>query len=86
MTNTKKRRAMELLHVVAQRRGRRNSGESGSRAGLGRAARTAVIAVEAAALLSIARRIRSGRGRRVLPIAPAAYLARHISTKPQQNS
>jgi len=85
MKNTKKRRAMDLLYFVAQRRGRRNSDDGGS-AGLGRAARTAVIAAEAAALLSMVRRMRSGRGRRVLPIVAAVYLARHIGTKPPQSS
>jgi hypothetical protein len=49
MKNAKKRRAMDLLYFVAQRRSRRNSDDGGSPAGLGRAARTAVIAAEAAA-------------------------------------
>jgi hypothetical protein len=86
MNNTRKRRAMELLDVVAQRRGDRNSGDRGSPAGLGHAARAAAMAVEAATVLSMARRIRSGRGHRVLPIIAAVYLARHIGTRPQQRS
>ena len=84
MKNTRKRRLMELLGVVAQRRDDRVNDGHGSPAGLGRAARTAATAVAAAAVLSMARRIRSGRGRRVLPIVAAIYLTRHLGTRPQQ--
>jgi len=86
MKNTSKRRPVDFLDVVAQRRDGRNSDDSGSPAGRGRAARTAAMVVEAAAALSMARRIRSGRGRRILPIVAAAYLARHIATRPQRRS
>jgi hypothetical protein len=84
MKRTTKPRPLELLDVLGVLRGRTDTNHASVRPRMARAGRAAVMAAEAAALLSVARRLRRRRdGVHLLPIVAAVVLARHLQSRPQ---